>query len=143
MNVSSTIFYPNKYLTRLKPLLNHGKTAVTDPKNYRLIASVSVFSKVLEYIFLDKFSHLLHTSYLQFGYKKDVSTNHAALSVKEIINHYTSRTSPIFACFLDASKAFDGVSFDELAFVLLGRNVPPRFVSILITMYSNQVAHVD
>ena len=94
-------------------------------------------------MFLNKFSDLLHTSYLQFGYKADASTNIAALCVKDVINHHTKGKSPVFACFLDASKAFDRVCFSDLARVLLDRLIPPSFVSLLITMYRNQVAHVN
>ena len=43
---------------------------------------------------------------------------------------------------LDASKAFDKVSFEKLFEILLRRNVCPRIIKLLLYMYVNQKCHV-
>ena len=50
------------------------------------------------------------TSGLQFGFKQKMSTTFCTGAVKNIVSRYLHENSAIFACFLDASKAFDLVN---------------------------------
>ena len=43
---------------------------------------------------------------------------------------------------LDATKAFDKVSYKVLFNILLKKNVCPRIVNLLYYMYSNQLCHL-
>lgn len=137
-------FTPSQFsYSILRPLFKSGKEDITLPKNYRLISSVSVFAKLYEYILLKKFSGCFDTDILQFGYKKNSSTNLAALTVKEIASHYLLKDSEVHACFLDASKAFDRVCFSALKKCLIDRQLPPRHLNLLMKMYYNQKSVVS
>ena len=57
---------------------------------------------------------------------------------KEIVNIYKHHSSPIFVCFLDASKAFDKINHWLLFNKLIKRNVPLFFVKLLVFWYSSQ-----
>ena len=45
----------------------------------------------------------------QFGFKSKHSTDMCIFTVKSIVKCYTSQNSPVYTCFLDASKAFDAL----------------------------------
>ena len=55
---------------------------------------------------------------------------------------YTSSASPIYLCFLDASKAFDRVNHHTLFHKLLRKGLPQPVVRPLRTWYSNQTMQV-
>ncbi len=60
------------------------------------------------------------------------------LSLKEVITYYKNKGSTVYACFIDASKAFDHVRHDRL-FQLLGqRGLPLIALRLLIDMYRRQ-----
>ena len=58
--------------------------------------------------------------------------------LKEIVDAYRALNGSIFACYLDASKAFDRVNHRVLFEKLVRRGVPGYIVRILIFWYSNQ-----
>ena len=63
--------------------------------------------------------------------------------VTETIQYYTNnRGSPVYLLLLDATKAYDKVSFKVLFDVLLDKNVCPRIVNLLYYMFTNQQAWV-
>ena len=47
----------------------------------------------------------------QFGLKEGHSTDHCIFALKNILQYYKSNNSPVYSCFLDASKAFDRVNY--------------------------------
>ena len=54
-------------------------------------------------------AHLV-TSDNQFGFKQKHSTDLCISTVKSILHYYNYCNSPVYTCFLDASKAFDRVN---------------------------------
>lgn len=58
---------------------------------------------------LDKFIHL-HDNL--FGFTPGLSTESAILCLKQTVKYHVDRDTPIYACFLDLSKAFDLVCYD-------------------------------
>ena len=63
--------------------------------------------------------------------------------VKNISAHYMSHSSSVFACLLDASKAFDLVDHSLLFQQLLQRRTPSFLVRFLIIWYSSQSCSVS
>ena len=55
-----------------------------------------------------------------------------------VIKYYTQQRTPVYSCFLDASKAFDRVNHWKLFNKLIIRKVPLLIVRMLIFWYSNQ-----
>ena len=106
--------------------------------NYRGISLCNSISKVIDIIILNRYSHLLSTSDMQFAYKSGHSTSMCSFVVKETVNYYLNNGSQVFSCCVDLSKAFDLVKHDKLFQVLIDRNVPPVIVRIILDMYQRQ-----
>jgi hypothetical protein len=79
---SSTGIFPEclKYAV-IKPLYKKGDNV--DIKNYRPVSMLTVFSNVIEKVMYCRFSQHLQVNNIlvheQFGFRKNCSTNHAAL----------------------------------------------------------------
>ena len=68
----------------------------------------------------------------QFGFKKQHATDMCIYTVKSVIKYYTRQNSPVYTCFLDASKAFDRISHWTLFKKLIACNTPLLIVRILM-----------
>ena len=82
-------------------------------------------------------SHLL-TKDNQFGFKKKHSTDLCIFTVKSVIKYYNLYNSPVYSCFLDASKAYDRVNHWALFKKLLKRSISVIIIHILMFWYSKQ-----
>ena len=60
----------------------------------------------------------------------------------QVASSYVSRDTPVFAVFLDASKAFDKVDHNLLFKKLIIRNVPLNFIRLLRYWYKTQMMKV-
>ena len=80
----------------------------------------------------------MYTSDAQFGFKASHGTDMAIFSFKESVKIYLNSGSPVFACFLDATKAFDRVNHTKLFNILKTRKIPEYLIGILSYWYSNQ-----
>lgn len=65
-----------------------------------------------------------------------MSTTLCSGLLKNIVSHYESFDTPVFACLLDASKAFDMVDHTFLFQNLLDSNTPVIIVCFLMYWYS-------
>ena len=119
------------------------KKSLTDDNNYRargiyFIALCSSLSKLFDVILLLRNEDACTTNACQFAFKKNHSTSMCTYVLKEIVHSYLCNGSRVYACFLDATKAFDRVSFDLLFSVLVERNVSPLDLRLLLFQYENQ-----
>ena len=124
--------------TMIVSLIKDKKGDVTDCNNYRPIALTCAASKIFEMLILCKYSGYLKTGDCQFGFKNSHSTDLCVFVLKEVISYYVSLSSPVYACFIDASKAFDRVNHWLLFDKLLKRGVPKIVVRILMSWYTTQ-----
>lgn len=125
--------------TVVVPVVKSKTGDISDRNNYRPISLATIVAKVLDSLLnseLDKFL-LLHDN--QFGFRLGLSTESAILCLKRTVRYYTDRKTPVYACFLDLSKAFDLVCYDMLWKKLEDTKVPPEINSIFKFWYSNQV----
>ena len=106
--------------------------------NYRPIALLSVLAKVLEKCILTVYSDFLSSTDHQFGFKAKHSTDLCIFALKETIQYYLNSSTPVFACFLDASKAFDKVCHFTLFSKLLARGLPILVLRLIVFMYTTQ-----
>lgn len=111
---------------------------LSDVNNYRPIAIASILSKVFENCILIHCADYLETFDSQFGFKKNHSTDQCIFVLKETIHYFVDNGSPVFAAFLDASKAFDRVNHWSLMKKLIHRGVPLCVVRTLLFWYRNQ-----
>ena len=125
--------------TMIIPIIKNAKGLQTDKNNYRPIALTCILSKVLETFILNKFVSNLVTSDFQFGFRPQHATDMCIFALKEVIDFYTNNSSPLYICFLDASKAFDKLNhwilFDKL---LSCYNIPVFIVRILCYWFCMQ-----
>ena len=124
--------------TTLIPILKDKKGDISSKDNYRPIAITSVISKLFEAVILYRYQDCLQTTDNQFGFKSKHSTDMCIFTMKHVVDYYTSMSSPVFLCYLDASKAFDRLNFWVLFDKLLERKIPPIIVRILVFWYTNQ-----
>ena len=107
----------------------------TSSDNYRAITLSSIMVKLLEAVILTKLDGLLDTSYLQYGYKKTISTTFCTFKAQEVISYYVEHDSSVICTLLDASKAFDRLNFCVLFTKLIERGLPLVIIRILIFVY--------
>ena len=122
----------------LKPLIKDKNSDLSDKSNYRAVALSTTLSKVLELVLIERLQPFLTTNDAQFGFKTGHSTTHATFVLKETINNYTRQGSPVYTCFLDASKAFDRVCHSKLFDILSERGVPSPYIRLLAQWYTSQ-----
>ena len=122
----------------LSPIVKDKTGKLTEKENYRPIAIASVGSKILERVILNRCSVHLSSGHHQFGFKENLSTDMAVYAMKEITDYYLRNSSPVYVCFLDASKAFDRVNHWKLFAKLLDRGMDTNLVTLLCSWYESQ-----
>ena len=122
----------------LVPILKCKTISPSDSQSYRPIALPTSASKLLESILQQRMKDFLLTSHAQFGFKANHGTEMAIFAFKETVNSYLKKGSPVFTCFLDASKAFDKLNHNKLFKILQNRGMPTYIINLLSYWYSNQ-----
>lgn len=85
-----------------------------------------------------KFGESFKTSDYQFSFKAGLSTTLCTGSLKIVVSRYLHHGSSVYACFLDASKAFDLVNHDILFAKLRDRGLPACVLKFVQDWYSCQ-----
>ena len=126
----------------ISPIIKDNCGDHTSKSNYRPISISCVISKVFESIILNKCKDYLVVNDNQFAFKQNHSTTMCVQAIKQIIFDYNDNSTPIYACFLDISKAFDCVNNDRLIEILFKRRVPVFIINILSYWFINQTFFV-
>ena len=96
------------------PIIKDKKKSVEDINNTRPLTVSEVLITLFEKHVLNTVELMHDGNKLQFGFKRDSSTNHAIFTLRETILENKKREKALVACFLDYSKAFDQVDRDIL-----------------------------
>ncbi len=129
-------------LTLLVPVVKNKCGDTCDKGNYRPIALAVISTKILEYCMLTRVEHYVYTNGNQFAYKSGHSTDMCIFVLKETISYYLKHNTPIFVCFLDASKAFDRLNHWVLFKHLKDRECPKYIIKFLLYWYQTQEMQV-
>ena len=139
-HIERSATYPKSWKSSfLVPL--HKKGSQGDANNYRGLALGNNISKVYTkslYSKIKKFSednNLLSPH--QFGFRDDFRTADAAFSLRSIVSNYKMRNKPVYACFVDFSKAFDSVNRTALAYKLGRFGIKGNMLKLLQDMYTD------
>lgn len=133
---------PNLMKTLVVPIVKNKTGDSSDKTNYRPISLATITAKVLDGVLDKRLDEYIDLHDAQFGFRKGLSTESAILALKHSVRYYTDRSTPVYACFLDLSKAFDLVSYPVLWDKLAGAGVPPELTVIFRHWYENQVNFV-
>ena len=117
--------------TSIIPILKNRNGDTSDKNNYRHIAIVTAMSKHSELCLSRILDEYFCSGEDQFGFKRKLATDLCIYTVKSVIKYYNYFSSPLFTCFLDASKAFEKVNHWTLLKKLLLKAVPTVLVRIL------------
>ena len=121
--------------TDLSPTPKNGKKDLSLLKSWRPISIGTSENWILEKIFLRRLAPFLETGDCQFGYKRGHSTAHAIELVRIL-----ERSSGCHVCMLDASSAFDTLSWCRIRDQLLKRKVPLYLVKLCMKqLISNRI----
>ena len=132
-------FLPDTFMkTIIVPIIKDKRGDVTDKDNYRPIALTTIASKLLEILLFQAMEEKLYTCDNQFGFKTGHSTDMCIFAFKQIMEYYTSFSSPVYICYMDASKAFDRLNHWRLFNCLIERKVPLILIRLLCFWYSTQ-----
>lgn len=120
------------------PIVKSKTGDIGDHNNYRPISLATIVAKVFDGLLSTQLDKYMKIHDNQFGFKSGVSTEAAILCLKQTVKYYTDRSTPIYACFLDLSKAFDLVSYDILWKKMHDLSIPEELVYIFKYWYLNQ-----
>ncbi len=113
--------------TQVNPIPKAGKRDLTIAKNWRPISIGTSENWLLEKILSSRLDPYLQIDDAQFGYKKGHSANHAIELIRIL-----EKQNDCHACFLDASAAFDRISWLRIKDQLVKRNVPLYLIKLCI-----------
>jgi hypothetical protein len=128
--------------THVVPIVKNGTGDIADKGNYRPISLATVIAKVFDSVLDQRLSVHTRLHDAQFGFRAGLSTESAILALKHTVKYYLDRKTPVYACFLDLSKAFDLVSYDVIWEKLERAGVPAELVSLLSYWYQHQTNNV-
>ena len=126
----------------ISPIIKDKKGNKSDSSNYRPVMQSSCLLKVIELHILSVLEDKISFDFRQFGFVDGASTTDACFLLKETVNMYINNKYPIYANFIDLSKAFDLVDHSLLIKELVFRKIPIDIISILSFYLRYQKARV-
>ena len=126
----------------ISPIIKDKKGSKFDSSNYRPVMQSSCLLKIIELHILSVLEEKVHLDFRQFGFVNGASTTDACFLLNETVNMYISDKYPIYANFIDLSKAFDLVDHTILLKELVSRRIPGDIISILYFYFRYQKARL-
>ena len=122
----------------------HKKGDTAECGNYRTLSLISNASKVLLGIIIKRIERRYESelSEKQLGFRRGVGTREGIFNLQQIAEKYLENNKPIFALFIDYSKAFDSVRHTELWRVLSELGFPSHIIELMKSLYSESTAVV-
>ena len=136
-----TMFLKHSYVPEafgfglIVPVIKDKRGQIGSSDNYRPITLSPIISKLFESLLLEKYSHLLVSDDLQFGFKNSIGCSNAVFALRQCVEYFNNRGSNVYIASLDASKAFDRVNFLKLFSALAKNGLPKFFIDTIINWY--------
>lgn len=124
------------------PITKDSEKNVNDLNNIRPITVSDTISSIYEKVIIKEIEKTHKDSDKQYGFKKKNSCNHAIFTVKETIAEHVKKGKNVYACSIDASKAFDKVN-RWILFKKLITLTHPQVWKSLKNYYDNSMAIVQ
>jgi hypothetical protein len=140
--IQFNIIPQNFNIGKISPIIKDDNGSEMDLNNVRPITISDTISNIYEKVMLNEINKTHKDATKQFGFKRNSSCQHAIFTVRETIVHHREAGKPVFACAIDASKAFDKVNRVALFQKLISRT-HPQIWRILKTYYNDSIAFVD
>ena len=137
-HIELSAVYPSDWKTSfLVPLYKKGGRG--DPDNYRGLAVGSNVSKFYSKCLNLKLKTYCETHNLispqQFGFRDDYRTHDAIFSLRSMVNFYKHNKKPVYAIFVDFSKAFDSIDRTALIYKLGQIGIRGNLLKLISSMY--------
>ena len=131
--------FPTSWKTSfLVPL--HKKGPADLPDNYRGLAVGSNLCKFYTKCFNEKLKCFCDDNNIlapqQFGFRDDFRTTDAVFVLRTAISLYKNAKKPIYACFVDFSKAFDSVFRPAMLYKLGNIGIKGNLLKLIQSMYT-------
>ena len=132
----------NMMKTIVVPIVKNKTSDISDKTNYRPISLATIVAKIFDFLLNTYLISNIKLHDAQHGFREGLSTETAILCLKKAVKYYTDNQTPVIACFLDMSKAFDMVSYDKLWSKLYAANIPSDLINVFKYWYTHQVNFV-
>ena len=116
-----------------------------DCGNYRGISLLSIAGKILSRVLLDRINMYIAPVVIpesQCGFRSGRGTMDMIFCLRQTQEKCIEQNMPLYAVFIDFTKAFDTVSRDGLWQVLTKFGCPAKFVNIIKSLHSGMQASV-
>ena len=142
-NIWETETPPSQWKTGLIVKLPK-KGDLTDTNNWRGIMLLSVTSKVLSRIILNRMSSIVdpHLRKEQAGFRKGKSCADQIFTLRQILEQSNEWNTSLYANFIDFTKAFDSIHRPALWEILSHYGIPNKIISIIKMLYRDFQARV-
>ena len=136
--IETSGIFPTAWKTSfLVPLHKKGPTDI--PDNYRGLAVGSNLGKFFTKCFNEKLQSFCENSNLlapqQFGFRPNYRTTDAIFVLRSAVSYYKNTKKPIFACFVDFSKAFDSICRPAMLYKLGEIGITGNYLRLIQSMY--------
>ncbi len=121
-------------------ILYKGRGNPLDPNSYRGISLTSIMAKMYERVLLSRLQAWSATTMVanlpQFGFRKGCSTIHAVFMLQTVVHEVVSiARRPLYAIFVDLTKAFPSIDRDAMFKFLFDRGVPTHLLKAIRSFY--------
>ena len=123
---------------KITPILKKQKPH-SNPDSYRRITVNSIIGKIIDKKIVPPTRQALlpYNNIYQFGFKKNISCQNAALVLTETLMEAKDTKTPIYVAYMDTSKAFDMVNHSELLCSIHSQGITGPLWNILNNSYAN------
>jgi hypothetical protein len=128
-------------------VLYKGKGDPLDPNSYRGISLTPILAKLYERVLLFRLQSWVATTNIvqlpQFGFRPRCSTIHAVFLLQSLVHEVvTLAKKPLYAIFIDLTKAFPSVDRDAMFQFLASKGVPSQLLKAIRAFYIGNSARL-